>query len=80
VSDPADRLPRRMARVRAVSAEGGSRRVLRPRRSGGASVVAESLPEETLRALAVDAGTLWTGARLVPSLHRFFEERARRAA
>jgi uncharacterized protein (DUF58 family) len=40
--------------------------------------LAAPVPESTLRALGADYGELWTGARLMPSLLRFFEERARR--
>jgi hypothetical protein len=36
--------------------------------------------ERALRALGADYGELWTGARLLPSLLCFFEERARRRA
>jgi uncharacterized protein (DUF58 family) len=81
IVDPADELPAGIAPVRVQPAERGRRRLIRMRRDrrrhllGGAA-----LPDATLLALGAELGTLWTGARLVPSLHRFFEKRARRAA
>jgi uncharacterized protein (DUF58 family) len=80
IADPADAMPSGVAPARVAPAELGPRALLRagrdpltPIRVGGAP-----LAEPVLRTLGVETGTLWTGARLVPSLHRFFAERARR--
>jgi uncharacterized protein (DUF58 family) len=81
IADPADALPRRSAPVRTVGAEAGRRRILRAqrgRREG--SPIGSTLDLDALHALGADVGTLWTGSRLIPSLQRFFEERAGRAA
>jgi uncharacterized protein (DUF58 family) len=75
VADPTDEIPRRGAPIRVAPAEWGRRTTFRRRRRPRTP---EPLSERTLRSLGIDSGTLWTGARLVPSLHRFFESRARR--
>jgi uncharacterized protein (DUF58 family) len=81
VADPADALPRRCAPVRTLGAEGGRRRLLRARRGGQEPApIGSPLGADAVRALGADLGTVWTGSRLVPSLQRFFEERAGRAA
>ncbi len=73
--DLADLRPRGTTTVRVHAAEGGASSLWRR----GRAAEGERLSEGVLRALAVDVGGLWTGARLVPSLHRFFERRARAA-
>jgi uncharacterized protein (DUF58 family) len=81
IVDPADELPRGIAPVRVQPAERGRNRLIRAHRRGRGHLLREAaLPDRTLMALGADVGTLWTGARLVPSLQRFFEKRARRAA
>lgn len=81
VRDPSDELPPGMVPVRVAPTEDGHRGLLRGRwRPGQVGVARPDLAPPLLRSLGVDLGTLWTGARLIPSLHRFFEERARRAA
>ena len=79
VVDPADAAPRRMAPVRVRSAESGRTSVWGRRASSG-DPGARALDDRTLRALGADVGRLWTGPRLIPSLHRFLEARARRVA
>jgi uncharacterized protein (DUF58 family) len=77
VRDPADRPPRGLPPIRVRDAE--ERRARLWRSAGVAeSALGGALPERTLRALGADFGELWTGTRLLPSLLRFFEERARR--
>jgi uncharacterized protein (DUF58 family) len=80
VADPADAMPPGVAPARVAPAELGPRALLRAGRDPSAplAVGGAPLPEAVLRALGVETGTLWTGSRLVPSLHRFFAERARR--
>lgn len=80
ISDPADLLPPGIAPVRAEPAERGGPTVLRRRRHAVAQPIGAPLDEALLQRLGADTGTLWTGARLVPSLHRFFEKRAGSAA
>jgi uncharacterized protein (DUF58 family) len=80
IADPADALPRRCAPVRTLGAEGGRRRLLRARRAGRQrEPIGAPLEPSLLRALGADVGVLWTGSRLIPSVQRFFEERAGRA-
>ena len=79
VRDPSDEPPARLPPVRVRAAEDRRARVWR-RSSQVAHSLAPALPESALRALGADYGELWTGARLLPSLLRFFEERARRRA
>jgi uncharacterized protein (DUF58 family) len=79
VRDPSDEPPRGLPPVRVRAAEG--RRALTWRSTADAArALAAPVPERALRALGSDYGELWTGARLMPSLLRFFEERARRRA
>jgi uncharacterized protein (DUF58 family) len=79
VRSPSDAPPPRLPPVRVRGAE--DRRTRLWRRAGDAErALAAPVPESTLRALGADYGELWTGARLLPSLLRFFEERARRRA
>ncbi len=75
VVDPADDAPRRMAPVRVRSAESGHRSVWgrRWRRQAGPG----GLPDSMLQSLRADVGRLWTGSRLIPSLQRFLQARAR---
>ena len=77
VRDPADRPGRRLPPVRVRDAEQRRARLWRRARDAEAALGA-ALPERTLRAIGADFGELWTGTRLLPSLLRFFEERARR--
>jgi len=79
VRDPSDEPPAHLPPVRVRAAEDRRARVWR-RSSQVAHSLAPALPESALRALGADYGELWTGARLLPSLLRFFEERARRRA
>jgi hypothetical protein len=80
VADPADTLPRGCAPVRTIGAEADRRRVVRARRSDSeGKPLGTPLDLGVLHSLGVDVGTLWTGSRLMPSLQRFFEERATRA-
>jgi len=77
VRDPADRPPSALPPVRVRDAE--MRRVRLWRRPRDAEdALAAPVPERKLRALGADYGELRTGKRLLPSLLRFFEERARR--
>jgi len=79
VADPADTLPRGCAPVRTVGAEADRRGVVRARRSDReGKPIGMPLDLGVLHSLGVDVGTLWTGSRLMPSLQRFFEERATR--
>ena len=77
LADPADLLPERSAPVRTVGAEAGRRGVLR---AGGVGATRPVSPVEAglLRGTGAEVGTLWTGSRLIPSLQRFFEQRAGR--
>jgi uncharacterized protein (DUF58 family) len=75
--DPADRLPDRTAPVRVAPSEDGRPGLLRARRS--ADLAEPGIGEPGLLRLGAEVGALWTGARLVPSLQRFFEQRVRRA-
>ena len=77
VRDPADRPGRRLPPVRVRDAELRRARLWRRARDAEAAL-AGALPERTLRAIGADYGPLWTGDRLLPSLLRFFEQRARR--
>ncbi len=77
VRDPADRPARRLPPIRVRDAELRRPRLWRNSRVA-ASALGGALPERSLRALGADFGELWTGTRLLPSLLRFFEERARR--
>ena len=79
VRDLGDAPPPKLPPIRVRGAEDRRARVWRSSRGARASVAAP-LREETLRALGADWGELWTGARLLPSLVRFFSERARRRA
>jgi uncharacterized protein (DUF58 family) len=79
VRDPSDEPPRGLPPVRVRAAEGGRALVWR-RAADGERALAAPVSERALRALGADFGELWTGARLLPSLLRFFEERARRRA
>jgi uncharacterized protein (DUF58 family) len=76
VADPADDASRRMAPVRVRSAESGRRSVW-GRRSRRKQPPARGLGDPLLRSLGADVGRLWTGSRLIPSLQRFLEARAR---
>jgi uncharacterized protein (DUF58 family) len=76
VADPADDASRRMAPVRVRSAESGRRSVW-GRRSRRKQPAARGLGDTLLRSLRADVGRLWTGSRLIPSLQRFLEARAR---
>jgi uncharacterized protein (DUF58 family) len=78
VRDLADRPMRRLPPVRVRDAELRRARLWRRTRDAEAALGA-TLPERTLRAIGADFGELWTGTRLLPSLLRFFEERARRS-
>ncbi|MCP4004525.1 MAG: DUF58 domain-containing protein [bacterium] len=79
VVDPADRIPERGAQIRVVSAEGNRTAVWR--RNRARQRMQQGLLEESLlKKIGADVGRLRTGNRLVPSLLRFFEARARRAA
>jgi uncharacterized protein (DUF58 family) len=75
LADPADRLPARSAPVRTRGAESGHSGLLRTRRRNPSEIGAP-LDPSLLRSLGVDLGTIWTGARLIPSLQRFFEARS----
>lgn len=77
VRDPADRPGRRLPPVRVRDAESRRTRLWRRSRDADAALGA-ALPERTLRAIGADFGEIWSGNRLLPSLLRFFEERARR--
>ena len=76
ISDPTDRMPGRAAPIRTRPAEQGHWTVMRSRR-GRRRAVPAPLTEQRLHSFGADAGTLRTGSQLVPSLHRFFERRAR---
>ncbi len=78
LGDPADRLPERTAPVRVAPSEDGRSGLVRPRRSP--NLAQPGVDERALVGLGAEVGELWTGARLLPSLQRFFERRARRAA
>jgi hypothetical protein len=78
VCDPADRLPAGSAPVRVAPSEDGRRGLVRARVER--DLAAPGLDARALEALGADTGTLFTGARLLPGLQRFFERRARRAA
>ncbi len=75
--DPADWLPERSPPVRAAPSEDGRPGLLRARRR--ADLAQPGIEPRTLVALGAEVGTLWTGRRLIPSLQRFFEARARRS-
>ncbi len=77
VRDRADRPARRLPPVRVRDAELRRTRLWRRTHEAGA-IPETALPERTLRAIGADFGELWSGAKLLPSLLRFFEERARR--
>lgn len=77
VRDPSDEPPPGLPPVRVRAAEDRRARVWR-RSLEGARAAAAPVTESALRALGADYGELWTGTRLLPSLLRFFEERARR--
>jgi uncharacterized protein (DUF58 family) len=77
VRDPSDEPPKHLPPVRVRAAEDRRARVWR-RASEAHESLAPPVSESSLRALGADYGELWTGARLLPSLLRFFEERARR--
>ena len=77
VRDPTDRPGGRLPPVRVRDAELRRTRLWRRTRDVEATLEA-ALPERLLRATGADFGELWTGTRLLPSLLRFFEERARR--
>jgi uncharacterized protein (DUF58 family) len=77
VRDPADRPPRSLPPVRVRDAELRRVRLWRRPRDAEAALAAP-VPERKLRALGADYGELRTGKHLLPSLLRFFEERARR--
>ncbi len=76
VTDPADDAPRRMAPVRVRSAENGRKSVW-GRRWRRTQPAAPALADAMLQSLRADVGRLWTGSRLIPSLQRFLETRAR---
>jgi uncharacterized protein (DUF58 family) len=79
IADPADALPRRSAPVRTIGAEARRPGVVRARRRNGeGEPIGSPLDLTALHRLGADVGTLWTGSRLMPSLQRFFEERATR--
>jgi uncharacterized protein (DUF58 family) len=77
VRDPADRPGSGLPPIRVRDAERRRARLWRNSRVA-ASALGAALPERALRAIGADYGELWTGTRLLPSLLRFFEERARR--
>ncbi len=77
VRDPADRPPRALPPLRVRDAERNRAHLWRRPRDVEAALAA-ALPARALRALGADFGEIWTGTRLLPSLLRFFEERARR--
>lgn len=77
--DPADSPPRATAPVRVEPLETGKRELWRPSASRVRPSSAPFPPERLTRAGA-EVCDLWTGHRLIPSLHRFFDERARRLA
>jgi len=77
VRDVGDAPPAGLPPVRVRGAEDRRARVWRASRTPR---TAPPLREATLRALGADYGELWTGPRLLPSLLRFFSERARRRA
>ena len=77
VRDVGDAPPAGLAPVRVRGAEDRRARVWR---GGRTPPIAPPLRESTLRALGADYGELWTGPKLLPSLLRFFSERARRRA
>ncbi|MFI5314835.1 MAG: DUF58 domain-containing protein [Myxococcota bacterium] len=79
VRDPSDEPPAQLPPVRVRAAEDRRARVWRHSLEARRALAA-AIPEPTLRAVGADCGDLWTGARLLPSLLRFFEERARRRA
>lgn len=80
IADPADQRPGRSAPVRVISAESGLRtRWRRPgRRARARREPPEPLPEAALRIRGAAVGVLRNGPDLIPSLHHFFESRARR--
>jgi uncharacterized protein (DUF58 family) len=77
VRDPADRPARGLPPIRVRDAELRRARVWR-NSSVAEAALGSALSERALRAIGADFGELWTGTRLLPSLLRFFEERARR--
>ena len=77
IRDPADRPGRRLPPVRVRDAEVRRTRLWRSGRDPDALREA-ALPEATLRGIGADCGALESGTRLLPSLLRFVEERARR--
>jgi uncharacterized protein (DUF58 family) len=79
VRDLGDAPPPKLPPIRVRGAEDRRARVWRSAR-GARPAAATPLREPMLRALGADYGELWTGARLLPSLLRFFGERARRRA
>lgn len=81
VCDRADVVPGGLAPLRVAPAEAGPRGLVRTRRRRREAPLAQPpLDERALRGVGADVGTLWTGLRLIPSLHHFFAERGRRAA
>lgn len=77
IRDPAERIGRRLPPVRVRDAESSRTRLWRSGRDPDA-LLAGALAEATLRDSGADCGTLESGARLLPSLLRFLEKRARR--
>jgi len=77
VRAPSDAPPAWLPPVRVRGAEDGRTRLWRRAAQAERALLAP-VPESTLRALGADYGELWSGARLMPSLLRFFEQRARR--
>jgi uncharacterized protein (DUF58 family) len=77
VRDPSDDPPPGLPPVRVRAAEGRRARLWRRARDAERALT-PPVAERALRALGADYGELWTGARLLPSLLRFFEDRARR--
>ncbi|HTO54499.1 MAG TPA: DUF58 domain-containing protein [Myxococcota bacterium] len=77
VRDPSDDPPPGLPPLRVRGAEGRRARTWRRAHDAERALTAP-VSERALRALGADYGELWTGARLMPSLLRFFEERARR--
>jgi uncharacterized protein (DUF58 family) len=77
VRDPADRPQGKLPPLRVRDAELRRTRLWRGARDVEAAL-GSVLPARLLRGLGADFGELWTGTRLLPSLLRFFEERARR--
>lgn len=72
VSDPTDRLPRRMAPVRVQPAEAGRRGLWRRR---APRTRPRPLDESLVRKRGADLGVLETGEALIPGLHAFLEGR-----